>query len=874
MRPAGLTLIVSVLMASVATSAPPRNYDDAPLRSVRFVDRNEGWAVGDQGCVWHTIDGGKTWERQSTGTTASLRGVQFLTPYIGFAVGRTELPHGAGSTGIVLSTSDGGATWNEVSSGLLPGLNVTMFRDEKAGAVFGDPSNTFPRSEFLTEDGGRSWKVAPVGGLSSGWGPLNTGRGSPSHRLLSPVAAGKWHLPIHDVFSLDDKTGWAVGELGAILGTIDGGKTWNVLKCGGQKAAVLFAHARPGCVPLGTVGVLGAKDGYLCVTECYSGSTNRLSAAMRAVGGAGAACTESSTLAALPAEPAGGSTDLAQAPHDSKLLEAMVRSIRTWRPEVIVTDEVSPTAPACDQLVLLHMKEAFTLAGDPKAFPDLGLTAHAAKKLYALAPAGGEANVMMKLTDFHPKLADCVKDFAEPAAALLGASVPDEVRFRLIAHRMAGAEQHATLMQDIDLAEGGTARRKRVEANVPIPDREKACAARRAIESLTGDAETVLTRTIEGLHSMPDDMAAKAAVAAGMRFVKHGQWTAAREVFALTAERYAGYPEAVEAIRWLIRYHASGEVRRRIELGHHPILLKAAFTPSETIRRVSHAEPFAPKPAFKFSSPEAQRQWTQTALDLEPKLAAFGGVYALDPANALPLMAAHRGLGYPARAAQVAKALAPDDSAGGWQMRLADERRILENTDPPKRTPAECRFAAVKPFLDGKLDDACWTAAADVKLPARAGYPTTGKFACDESYLYFAVTCGHPAAKPVPKAENRGRDDDLIGHDRVEIFLDLDRDYQTYYRLRVDHRGRVAEDCWGDSTWNPRWFVAVDSTPTGWTAEVAIPLAELTDAAPLSGTVWAMNVVRVVPGVGVRSWGGQSDADAKPEAMGLLRFGR
>src|SRR5262245_40378875 len=97
-----------VLIAPVAAFAQPQPfYSDAPLRSIQFVDENEGWAAGDDGVVWHTINGGKTWERQSTGTRASLRSVHFLNPYSGWAVGRMEMP-GGGSTGIVLSTSDGG----------------------------------------------------------------------------------------------------------------------------------------------------------------------------------------------------------------------------------------------------------------------------------------------------------------------------------------------------------------------------------------------------------------------------------------------------------------------------------------------------------------------------------------------------------------------------------------------------------------------------------------------------------------------------------------------------------------------------------------------------------------------------------------------
>ena len=898
MRPA-LTALAVLGLAAAGVAAPPANTDDAPLRAVRFVDKNEGWAVGDHGCVWHTIDGGKSWERQPTGTTASLRGVQFLTPYIGFAVGRTELPHGAGSAGVVLSTADGGATWREMTSGLLPGLNAVQFFDEKTGVVAGDGSNAFPSGAFRTEDGGKSWKMlsarngVPGQCKAGGIGGGVTEYGVLANRILSPNTTGKWTPPIHDTFTLDNKTGWAVGDLGTILGTTDGGKTWQTLRCGGQKAAILFAHARPEAVPLGAVALLGGKDGYFCVAECFSGTSERVAAVMRAAGGAAGRTTDLMTAYGVPNEPQMEDVvKVLKAPLDEMWLRTVVRSIRTWRPEVIVADEVSPSAPLCDQFVLLHMKEAFTLAADPKAFPDLGLAPHSAKKLYALAPAvkepsgtyltGGSPGmpsnvaVTLDLTAFHTELADSAKGYAETAAALLDATVPDAERFRLIAHRLSGAEQHTALMQGIDLAEGGTARRKRTAINVPLPELEKAVAARRRIETLTGDAETMLTQTIDGLRWMPDDMAARAAVAAGMRFVKQGQWTAARELFALTAERYAGYPEAVEAVRWLVRYHASGEVRRRIELGHHPVFLKAAFAPVEAsgVQQVSHVEPFAPKPAFRFSSPEAFRQWNQTALDLEPKLASFGGVYSLDPANVMPLMAARRNLGFPARAALVAKQLAPDlDTTDSWQCRLADERRILENLGLSKRTPAECRYTAVKPFLDGQLDDACWKAAAEVKLPDHQnGYPTTAKFASDESFLYVAVACGHPTGKQVPKTEKRSRDADLTGHDRVELLLDLDRDYQTYYRLRVDHRGCVAEDCWGDSTWNPRWFVAVETTATGWTAELAIPLAELTGTNPTAGTIWAMNVVRVVPGTGVQSWGGPSEATPRPEAMGLMRF--
>ena len=43
---------------------------------------------------------------------------------------------------------------------------------------------------------------------------------------------------------------WTVGELGTILATTDGGRTWQVQKRGGQRLAILCVHARPGGAPL------------------------------------------------------------------------------------------------------------------------------------------------------------------------------------------------------------------------------------------------------------------------------------------------------------------------------------------------------------------------------------------------------------------------------------------------------------------------------------------------------------------------------------------------------------------------------------------------------------------------------------------------
>src|SRR5438105_15702441 len=123
MRPLLITFAV-LATASGSRAGDLRYMDDAALRAVQFVDHGkEGWAVGDEGVILHTLDGGQTWERQATGLRASLRSVAFVGQYAGWVVGREELPHGRGSAGVLLYTKDGGETWQRLLASSLPGLN-------------------------------------------------------------------------------------------------------------------------------------------------------------------------------------------------------------------------------------------------------------------------------------------------------------------------------------------------------------------------------------------------------------------------------------------------------------------------------------------------------------------------------------------------------------------------------------------------------------------------------------------------------------------------------------------------------------------------------------------------------------------------------
>jgi hypothetical protein len=269
--------------------------------------------------------------------------------------------------------------------------------------------------------------------------------------------------------------------------------------------------------------------------------------------------------------------------------------------------------------------------------------------------------------------------------------------------------------------------------------------------------------------------------------------------------------------------------------------------------------------------------WFRMALDLEPKLAGFGSVYLRDPSAGFCLQSSRRETGDFEGARKLCAAVLHEHQDGPWHDAAEAELWLpLRKGECPKPLLV-CRPADERPFLDGKLDDPCWQKAKPTVLRDAVGgtgkdYPTEVWVAYDRDFLYLALRCKHPADRHVEPVKTRGRDSDLRAYDRVSLMLDVDRDYTTSFNLHVDQRGCLADDCWGDATWNPRWFVAVHSEPTVWQVEAAIPLHELAGGSVKPGTAWACNVVRVLPGRGVQACSLPADATPRPEGMGLLLF--
>jgi photosystem II stability/assembly factor-like uncharacterized protein len=213
---------------------------------VDFVDDHIGWAVGyDYENLYHTTDGGATWNTRNPGIMASFYDVSFCDAMNGVVTG---------SEGSILYTKDGGDTWTDAQYGFWLEYKGCHMLSPDMGAVAG--SNTiFQPYVVATHDGWATLEHAVFyfeegstfveGNLEAvhfidGMNGIVVGRAWNGKGAICQTKDGgttwstiEWvDYDLNDVDFPTSQVGYVVGNAGLMLKSVDGGDTWTGLTSG------------------------------------------------------------------------------------------------------------------------------------------------------------------------------------------------------------------------------------------------------------------------------------------------------------------------------------------------------------------------------------------------------------------------------------------------------------------------------------------------------------------------------------------------------------------------------------------------------------------------------------------------------------------
>jgi hypothetical protein len=454
----------------------------------------------------------------------------------------------------------------------------------------------------------------------------------------------------------------------------------------------------------------------------------------------------------------------------------LVRTIRTWRPEVLVAQDPAAGEDNAARLLAQTVLKAVAMAAEPAAFrgqmAQAGLAPWQVKRVVSALGPGSQGVIQVTAAQLADRLGCSLGDVGARARGLVGdhfRSATAAFGFQVATDQAAQERGARDFFSGMVLSPGGDARRPAVAGGMESPELVRRLAQRRrsaqAIVQRSGEDPRSRTALLAEARDLTQGLdpasAADLLYQLAQTYYRSGQWEMAAEVLEMLCHRYAAEPLSRPAQVWLVQYYSSSEAHRRTDSPDRSAVVQASALLGSD-KSDSHSE--------RATALGSLLQQTR------PDLLA-------QPAVGFPLAATQRRQ-QPRVADRFYAAQRSGAADPAWRQCAQLEQWLADPRGVPPKPVLRCRTAASRPHLDGKLDESLWQQAEPVALRSPLGddgaWPAVVRMAHDREFLYAAIEARKaPGLRYEPATGPRRRDAELAAHDRVEIFLDLDRDYAT-----------------------------------------------------------------------------------------------
>ena len=908
----------------------------AAIRLVRFFNTDEGIVLcsrsaSQNGGLFQTDDGGRTWKRLASDTeNPDWQGAEFSSPYSGIVVGagssfgtfvgdrlmtlgqprrslkafrdahlsQSGTGWMAGDGGLLLHTTDGGVTWKAPPRPLAPQLNnVLDFHsvDQRGPTVCiaGSPGNIIVHSE----NAGRSWRF---------------------RRVSVPT-------PIHKVRFLSDSVCLAVGAMGTIHRSGDAGKTWETVRNGDYRAGLLALAGDPSTVPFGMLARVSGEEGFRSVIVQQSArlttqndDRERRDSLLHSVPMAGGNqfCQDWMFSRTEPLQHEvrrqlldewDGQTD---GRVSEELIQRLARSIRIWRPDTVVIQSSGTQDQLAELLSESITKAAIVAATQTGGLLDrVGLPPWTTNQV-VLQSHSSQSSIAFRSDDLLPLRATTIGLIADHACACSDSGsdrgelnelyqTHPHPRFDPVTGHVLGSKRGAP----------GTATRRNFENPVYDVGRLAELARKNKTQKAALRGQLRLNQSPLGLLAQlrtvgagqPDTVVIRQLVFLANLYQQAENLEGEISVLRELVERFPEAAESVAAAEKLFIYFSSRELRRLRDQ-------QSVEVSASNIQPVGARIPGLPPG----NSQDTSKGLFVNAgeIGVQPDVVSAGGgdflpitgrdkaevarIWDRNAETALRLL--QRAAPRRAGAAQI---LLRQAANARLQGNMNEARRLLSTAgkgDSLFATLAHSELSAAfgagselipilnvkrtsqRPVLDARLDERLWADAQEYHLrTADSREPLADcliMMAWDSEFIYIGGRAAYSTAeRTMPdRSMARTHDTDHGTRDRVQLRFDPDRDFTTAAEFIVNDHGQTSERLWKARNWNPRWFVADAADSQSWRFEAAIPVSAMQPRELTPGTMWAIQLQRLVPGKGIQFLAAEDSQPEKAQGHGFVRF--